>query len=376
MGIKKRISKLLRALFLWRSEKAFDLSVKKKIHYLKKQGKYKKYPKGKSPPYITKYPFFRKSDKKWLDVYFSIFGEENKGFIPIPAYNNFIEPAMNHYLLNRAIKEKNFYDKFLKNIQTPHTYIRKIHGSFFNVDYSFIDLDNTKLSNLIKNETALIIKPSVVSGSGKSICKFIKKEDGNFYNGETLLSVKYLEQYASDFVLQKAVIQHEYFRKFNPESNNTLRVLTYRSVKDESIHLLHYLLRIGSTGSFLDHDNLGGVVVAISEDGILNDFATDINGNRHHTFNNISFTGDKGVPFFNEIKSVAENIAGQIHYGRLLALDLTVDEDGRVLLIEINSKGNGISQYQYNSGSLFKEFTEEILQQAENYIPQIHFIQT
>ena len=45
-----------------------------------------------------------------------------------------------------------------------------------------------------------------------------------------------------------------------------------------------------------------------------------------------------------------------------MALDFTIDNTGEPLLLEINCWGNGISQYQMNNGSVFKEYTREVLE--------------
>ena len=51
------------------------------------------------------------------------------------------------------------------------------------------------------------------------------------------------------------------------------------------IHILHTLLRIGRKDCFMDHDNPGGVVIAITKDGYLKDYAIDVKGIKHESFN-------------------------------------------------------------------------------------------
>jgi len=371
---KKLITGAINQIFWLRSERALNKRGNNLIKFLKREGLYKKYPVQEPIPVISECNFYTKADKKWLDIFYSTYGQADRCFITLPAFNNYIEPCLNNYLLNRAIKEKNFYDKFLKGINTPPTPIRRIHGNYFDSDYNFIELTDTRIDNILSDIPEVIIKPSVVSGSGKLIKKFERK-NGGLWSGEEKLTSGLLIKYVCDFVLQKVIRQHDYFRKFNPDSNNTVRVLTYRSLKDESINILHILLRIGKKGSFLDHDNLGGVVVSIDNTGKLNDFSTDTSGKRYKSFNEIIFENESEVPFIDDIKKTSILIAKQIHYGRLLAIDLTIDQEGKILLIEINSKGNGISQYQYNNGSLFKEFTREVLNHCSSHIPDVHLIQ-
>ena len=121
---------------------------------------------------------------------------------------------------------------------------------------------------------------------------------------------------------------------------------------------------------------MGGVAIAINEQGNLKDYAFDIDGTKYESFNRITFKQVAEVPFIQEIYKSSINVANQVHYARLLAMDFTVDQTGEVLLIEINCKGNGISQYQYSNGSLFKEFTEEILDYCNNCTTRMHVVQT
>jgi hypothetical protein len=220
-------------------------------------------------------------------------------------------------------------------------------------------VSNHKILELLEGASRVILKPSVESGAGKSIELFNRESDG-FRNVEKILDHLFLDDYP-DFVLQECVVQHPYFRKFNPESNNTVRILTYRSVTDDQIHILHRLLRVGKKGSFLDHDNFGGIAVGISANAELKGVGFDSAGNRYTSFNGVNLSGQAEVPCISQLEQIAANIAMDFFYGRLLAFDFTVDESGRPLLIEINCWRNGVSQYQMNNGSLFQEFTREVL---------------
>jgi len=70
------------------------------------------------------------------------------------------------------------------------------------------------------------------------------------------------------------------------------------------------------------------------------------------------------------MKALAKKIAGNIYYGRLLAIDFTVNSDGNPLMLEVNVRHNGIHQYQMHYGGLFKEFTKEILDYCQSYQPR------
>jgi hypothetical protein len=333
--------------------------IEEKIDNLRKAGTYKPYPADARKPVILDYPFRRKSDQKYLDFFYSVSSNADEKYIPLTTYFVDIEPFLNPVRYIAAIGDKNIYDLHFPDIATPRTYLRKINGIYYDRRYRHISLSNVNLLELLEGADRIILKPSVESGSGKSIELFEKSNDAYVSDGKRL-DEGVLEAFP-DFVLQECVTQHPYFRKFNPDSNNTIRVLTYRSVSDDRIHVLHRLLRVGRKGSFLDHDNLGGIAIGISASGELKAVGYDGAGTRCSSFNGIQL-GDQGkVPFIEQLEEMASRIAGTITYGRLLAFDFTVDDSGTPLLIEINCWRNGISQYQMNNGSLFQEFTREVL---------------
>ena len=311
---------------------------------------------------LKKYKINDATSDLFSNYYASILGINSEKFISVPTYFNYIEPKLNISSFAECLADKNYYNRFFPDINTPTTFLRKIRGHFYDDTYNHINLSEQSFEVFTDSAPTIIIKASIDSGSGRNI-EFYNLKNDQYENAVTKkpLTISYLESFP-DFIVQEFVVQHEFFRKFNPDSNNTVRVLIYRSVKDDSIHILHRLFRVGAKGSYLDHDNLGGVAIGITTGHRLNRFATDAIGNKYYEYNNIKL-GEVGVvPFMDKIEEMARTIAGQSFYARLLAIDFTIDDRGNPLLIEINTQGNGTSQYQMNNGPLFGEFTDEILE--------------
>ncbi len=338
----------------------FELKlINKKLNYLKKKNKLAKFPFKKQKPLVSNYPLFSKIDRKWLDFFYSSNGIADAEYIPLRYYYNFIEPCLNDQPLLATLQDKNFYELFFKEIKTPKTVFRRINGFFFNNNYGQILLNNKTLDDIRSNYNRILVKPSIDSGSGKFILLFeLNEPEGKLKCGNNELNMEFLQNYGKDFIIQEFVKQHQFFKRFNTTSNNTLRVFTYRSVVDNVVNILHILLRIGKSGSYLDHDNLGGVGISIKDDGFFDEFAYNDNGERFPSINNINFKEVGKVPFINELKKIAVKIAQNVYYARLLAMDFTVDDEGNILLIEINCWGNGITQYQMNNGSLLKNLLQ------------------
>lgn len=352
------IEYFLARFYSYRSYRNHDKNLRRKIAKLRAENKFREHPaKPALGPRETE--LFTKNDLLWFDYFYSINGIASNTYIPLRPYYLIIEPTLNHRLMVSTLKDKNFYELFYANVDYPKVLLRCINGFYYDCNYELIASRDRMLYQL-KTHDSFIIKASLDSGSGQSIFLF-RREGESFTCGENEFNEKFLKHFAHDFLIQEVVVQHQYFRKFNPSSNNTVRVLVYRSVKDDSINVLHTLLRIGAKGSYLDHDNLGGVSLAINRDGKLADRAFDGKGNVLDSFNGISFAGQDPAPYIDSIRNAALKIAQKTFYGRLLALDFTVAESGQVMLLDINCWRNGISHYQLSSGSLFNEFTQEII---------------
>lgn len=364
MNFKRTGKFLLRKLNGNRLRRAQYPHIKKLLSNLRRNGTLSHYPFKDCKPLMSDFSFFKKSDILWLDFYYSIYKKASIEFISVPMYY-FIETCLNNRLLMYGLKEKNFYNQFI-NCPTPKALVRKINGFLYDMGYN--RLSETQALKILKNNDKFLIKPSVESGGGSSITLFERK-NGEWTNGKVTLDATFLRKYEKDFVIQEFVRQHEFFAQFNPSSNNTIRIFLYRSIVDDNINILHCLLRIGSKGSFLDHDSHGGVVLAIDHNDHFSSHAIDIYGNKYQAVNDIVFSLAPPVPFMKEIKNQAIQIAEKIYYGRLLALDFTVDYGGQPLLLEINCWRNGISQYQMHNGTLFRQFTREILDYCEKKSP-------
>jgi hypothetical protein len=329
---------------------------------LKENGLYKKYPANNYPAVISKYNLFRKSDVKWLDFYYSVYEKPDPNFVSVPIYF-YIEACLNQRMLTYALKEKNFYNKFMPEVSTPGTILRRINGFYY--DDQFERIEKGQIQRLVSKINKVILKPSVESGGGKAIRVF--KNDGqDLSDGIDILDAAFLDTYSRDFIIQEVVVQHDFYSQFNPSSNNTIRVFLYRSVSDDAVHILHCLLRVGAKGSFLDHDHLGGVVLSIDNQNKIGSHAIDRYGNKFDKVNNIALSSLESAPAMDEVRKVAKGVAEQVYYGRLLALDFTVNRDAKPLLLEINCWKNGISQYQMHNGGLFGEYTEEVLDHCQN----------
>lgn len=173
--------------------------------------------------------------------------------------------------------------------------------------------------------------------------------------------------YKKNYILQKIIQQHKFFSQFNESSLNTLKIFTYRSVMSNHIEILHSILRVGAKGERVDNFRAGGYSIGIDTSGKLNNYACTKDGKKIKKVNQINLESNQFIiPFFENIKQTAVAIASKNIYHRLLGLDMTIDYENNICCLEVNNDFNEINFFQFNNGSLFGEFTEEIIEYCIN----------
>jgi hypothetical protein len=282
----------------------------------------------------------------------------SREYIPPRVYFGVIEPTLNNRLMMSTLKDKNYYELYFDGVQYPKVLFRRVNNFYYDASYRLISSQD--LLRITESAAKLIVKPSLDSGSGQSI-RLFHMEDGVLRSDNTIFDDRFLKSYNHDFVAQEVVTQHSFYKQFNETSNNTIRVLVYRSVSDDSINILHTMLRIGKKGSFMDHENLGGITVAIDNQGRLKDTGYDAVGRAYPGVGGIEFSKSGYAVGIEHAWDSAYRIAARSYYGRLLALDFTINEAGTALLLDVNCWRNGTTQYQISNGTLFGSFTKEVL---------------
>lgn len=308
--------------------------------------------------------YWRKIDKLHNATCYKIFSSINsihdKNYISEQTYYNKVEPTLNNLSFSEAYSDKNFYSKIFSKKLLPQTYMRCIDGVFY--DDSFRKVDPNNLEDLLKDEWKIIIKKSIETGGGKGVWLYLKingRYDFLDFSGDLVNNLYY--RFGKNFIVQQYINQHNFFKKFNESSVNTIRILTYRSVLTNEIIVINSVFRIGKKGSYVDNQSSGGISCGINlETGFINDFAIDKLGNITQRSNGTNFSGEQ-VPFFGEMKELAKEIGEQYRYHRLLGFDFTVDTNNNIKVLEVNTKNNEINFYQMNNGPLFGIYSDEIL---------------
>lgn len=321
--------------------------------------------------------------KKWHSlgtvnsIYFRLFSNyvgKDTRIAPEDIVHNVIETLLNPIEYRGPYSDKNIYDKLFNNIPNclARTYIRRIGGHYYDSMYNNMELSQVDINKLNKLN-GIVAKITVDTSSGLGV-KLFSNESGILIDkmNKRPLSISYLEELGDDFIIQEYLSQSKFMSFFNGSSINTLRMLVYRSVKDDKVHILNAIMRIGRNGALMDNAHQGGACVGVKSNGQLQNYLIDQFGNRFNEFNGINFsTSSFVIPDWDSVIDFAKKIGENVMYHRLLNLDVMIDESGRPRLIEYNIRSMGVWVYQYAIGACFGDYTDEIIDYCSENLERI-----
>jgi len=317
--------------------------------------------------YLNKWKVFgREVDIRYYRGYYPYIGRD-ENIVPSNILKSIIDPVLNDSRYVHYYRDKNVYGRLFPKEFLPLTFLRRICGHYYDESYNVIsncNLSKRSILQFVLTTEKFIVKPTVDTTSGKGVLLFIKQPEGVYksQNGD-LLSFDFIDSfYKDDFIIQEYLNQHRFTAQFNPTSVNTYRVSTYRSIRNNEVHVLGIILRIGKHGSVVDNIHAGGYIVGIKPNGSLNSYLTDSDGHLINNWNGVDFENSQFVsPHLNLVIDFAKQIATRINHARFLALDIVIDQNENPKLIEYNIGGFGDWAFELNTGSVFGKFTDEII---------------
>lgn len=295
---------------------------------------------------------YKNISTKWCQYYCAKNGKFDVRYIPNTLYYTKIDQHFNNRKLGYGFNDKNYYSQIFSDIKQPDTVVRKIGALLFDSDYKLIDIE--KAMELTAKHSEVIIKPSQESGSGRGI---------GFYSTATALEdIKSLlsDKREKDYIVQAVVKQHDALKKVHETSLNTIRIVTL--LMEDGCFVLSSVLRMGVNSSRIDNVTAGGISVKINADGTLDKYAyTYYSGEKFDKHpQGLVFEGYK-IPYFDKVIDTVKSAAQKIGNFRLVSWDMSIDQNGDVILIEANMRKGGINLHQFDNGPLFGELTDRVL---------------
>ncbi len=272
-------------------------------------------------------------------------------FIPDDFYYCYADLYFTDYHTSIKFDNKNLYDLYFFDVHRPESLGRNINGILMDSDYSQISVES--LLRKCSEARSVIIKKTLNSDGGHGIAFF---DDCNLKSDDIMT---YLSE-NRDFIIQRVVKQHPDIAIFNPESVNTVRIMTL--FFNNTVHVLSSVLRMGINGSRVDNASSGGIVCGINDDGSLKKYAYDSVANRYECHpQGMSFDGHV-IPSFDKCVEICKSLSLRfVNISRLISWDLSIDTNGMPLLIEANFTGGQLDFHQLCNGPIWGSMTKNVL---------------
>lgn len=299
---------------------------------------------------------------RWHKLYEAVSGRFCVEYVPEKIYTVKIEPAMNDYLYTKGLEDKSILESLCRHsaVAFPKTVAVCSNGRFYDSNRIPTTLDAA--IDLMQSVEDVVIKPTAGSSSGRNI-RFLQKPA----EMKRCEIAAIFDEMKPNFIVQHRIIPNPVFSSFNPDSVNTLRVITF--IAEGAIHCAPIAFRIGRSGHHVDNIHSGGIVVGVNEDGSLlpQGYLLGYGDNKQrfdaHPDTDTVFQGTvlPGVP---EIVKAAEELHGRFPHLGIISWDFTVDSEGNPVLIEVNLRGQSVWFPQMVHGKgVFGEYLPAILRE-------------
>lgn len=285
----------------------------------------------------------------WHRFFLACTGIEDPRFLGNDLYYSKVIGRLNRLELSAAYDDKNGYDRlFGKCVKMPKTILRNMNGVLCDSDYKGLSYHAAK--DILANTSKCIVKPAMGTNGGKGI--IVLNNNGNSqYEKQVELILK-----NKDIIVQDFVTQADLFAKFNSTSVNTVRVCSF--LWKGEVYILSIYFRVGNeneefvkccTDKFLLEDN-GRITKAVdARRRIIKD----------HKYKNVS--DEMYLPEIEKMKDIVNREHIRLNYFSLIGWDFTVDKDGDVVLLEINTHWPALDLVQMLNGPAFGDMTDEVM---------------
>jgi len=292
-------------------------------------------------------PYFR------FGMFIKGFGnlELMKTFIPQGAYYKYSKDKDSRYQV--LIDDKILFHEIMQknNLPVPDRFFVFQNNVFRREGHRITDQEVDGIISSI-NDSRIFIK-KYMGGAGSGVTVAVRKDNG-FYTieGVRLSATMIRDTYQdSNYIFEKQIIQEKILNQFNPDTVNTIRILTYKNKP------ISAAIRFGGKGDFCDNISKGGVAVNIDlETGELGEYGMrmyDIKKYYVHPDSHIAFHG-VSVPKWRTVLDVVYKTLEVMPYYNSVGFDIAVTDNGPVI-IEINT-GAGINLSQMGKKKGLAEF--------------------
>ena len=304
-------------------------------------------------------PKYRNLD--WHTTLTSVTGRFEAGYVPEDLFYVAIEPALNARDREAQVTDKNGYDRMGLPLPLPETVARIVRGRLVGPDFRPLSMDDLVSSAERDGAAEVVLKPTLGIGGGKDV-QFVAPRD----LPRTLTPLFEHRGAWEDWIIQRVFRQSAAMAAFNPDSVNTLRIMTYR-MQSGVVRHLSTVLRIGRGGSRVDNQSSGGLTCGV-DNGVLRPVA-------HLMYQPFEVHPDWDVPFAGaRVPSWREAVDGCIRAHEmvptmdLMSWDIAIDTEERPVLIEFNTYQQALLMHQKENGPLPPDVLSEWAARARFWV--------
>lgn len=281
---------------------------------------------------------------RWHRLYQSINDTFDPQYFPDIIFSTKLEPKLNPIIYSKFISDKSLTELIYSNvpgIKFPQTIVLNCSGTFYDGERNLIDYE--RALQLLNNSGDIVIKPIIGGSSGKGVQIISFNDSGLLAGNKSVNSI--LEEYKQNYIVQARLKANTQYSTLYQHSINTIRLITY-IVKDE-IHHAPLCLRMGNNMKQVDNIHAGGLVIGVSDNGILNQYAYKLGyANKKERYKAHPDTGivfkEYQLPGTLEMISVAKELHKKTPHLGIISWDFTFDENNKVVLVEGNYFGQSI----------------------------------
>ncbi len=307
----------------------------------------------------------QKIPNDWHRLYQKISGTFRVDYFPEFLYSTKLEPLINPRAYCNVFADKSLLYALYSDIpgvRCPTAFLVNSFGTWQDGNARIISEE--KACELLSDIGECLFKATLASSGGKSISV------ADFCGGKdrrTGLTVRdFFRKYRQNFVVQEKIAPNAVLKQIYPDALSTFRVMTYLA----GDHIGHCppAMRMGVGGMEVDNITSGGLCVGVRDDGSMRSFACNTRYgegfDRHFKAHPDTGTVFEQitVPQIPSMIAAAKRMHEKTPQVGMISWDLSLDEQGGIILIEANFYDQSVWFPQMINGEpLFGDDTDYML---------------
>jgi hypothetical protein len=283
----------------------------------------------------------------WLEFYTLFRGQFREGWIPANFFQHVAMPKLNG-LHSEIGASRSLMTRIISTPMLPDR-AHFVGGEWRDVSGAHVDRDKV-LSLIFGDDPEVCVKVESTSrGRGVS---FAHRDNTELAD---------LERHG-DLVVQSLIRQHPLFDDLSPNAVVTLRVMTGKLPGRAPFFIGSYLRCSLGKGRVVGESALR--VAVLDDDGTLAEFGSDPTWRRYTTHPDTgAVLGGRQIPSYREMVTSCIELHDRIPQLSVIGWDVTLDEAGEILLMEVNTGHPDIKFIEMSQGPTLRAF------ELERYAP-------